>query len=398
MNQFYVGAMLCLGLTSYQLTGCQAQEKTAKEKIVNQEQAKPIQQSHAVSPVTQTQQTYKVSNIAQFNEPWAMAALKDGRLLITERKGTLQLFDPQTRQKVEVKGVPKVAYGGQGGLGDIVLHPQFAQNHQVYISYAAAGQAGYGAVVARGELDLSNSTAPQLKNVKTIWEQVPKVDGQGHYSHRMLFGKDGKLWISSGERQKFEPAQDLQSNLGKVLRLNDDGTPAAGNPFVQQGEIAKQVWSLGHRNPLGIALDHKDQLWVVEMGPKGGDELNVIVKGENYGYPLVSDGDHYDGKGIPDHHTQPKLKAPEVTWTPVISPSSLIFYKGNQFPAWKNKALIGGLSSEAIIVVDTKMKPVQEVQRLKMQQRIRSLLEAEDGSIWVLEDGKNAQLLKMMPQ
>lgn len=340
-------------------------------------------------------QRYKLTSVAEFNEPWAMTELKDGRLLVTERKGRLQLFDPQTRQKVEVKGIPKVAYGGQGGLGDIALHPQFEQNHIIYFSYAVAGQGGYGAVVARGELDLSNSQQPQVKNLKTIWKQVPKVQGQGHYAHRLLFGPDGKLWISSGERQKFDPAQNMQSNLGKILRLNEDGTPAAGNPFSHQGEVAKQVWSLGHRNPLGIAFDAQGKLWVVEMGPKGGDELNLIVKGENYGYPLVSNGDHYDGRDIPDHHTRPEFKAPEISWTPVISPSSLIFYQGSQFPAWKNKALIGGLSSKSIVVVDTAMKPVTEVQRVDMKQRIRDVLEAPDGSIWVLEDGQNARLLKM---
>ena len=382
MNQIPTAAILCLSLTFYGLTACHAQNDIPQEQQKQQSSSK-------------IQQSYQLSTIAQFNEPWAIASLKDGRLLITERKGKLQLFDPQTKQKVEVKGVPKVAYGGQGGLGDIALHPQFAQNYQVYISYAESGQGGYGAVVARGELDLSNPQQPQLKNLKTIWQQVPKVQGQGHYGHRLLFGSDGKLWISSGERQKFDPAQDMQSNLGKILRLNDDGTPASGTPFMNRGEIAKQVWTLGHRNPLGIAFDRKGQLWVAEMGPKGGDELNLIIKGENYGYPVVSNGDHYDGKDIPDHNTRPEFKAPEISWTPVISPSSLIFYKGNQFPTWKNKALIGGLSSEAIVVVDTEMKPVKEVQRLNMKQRIRGLLEAQDGSIWVLEDGKNARLLKM---
>ncbi|OAL77170.1 glucose dehydrogenase [Acinetobacter sp. SFB] len=382
MNQIHTAAILCLSLTFNGLTACHAQNDVPQEQ--------PKQQSSS-----KIQQSYALSIVAQFNEPWAMTSLKDGRLLISERKGKLQLFDPQNQQKVEVEGMPKVAYGGQGGLGDIALHPQFVQNHQVYISYAAAGQGGYGAVVARGELDLSNAQQPQIKNLKIIWQQVPKVQGQGHYAHRLLFGPDGKLWISSGERQKFDPAQDLQSNLGKILRLNDDGTPASGNPFMNQGEIAKQVWTLGHRNPLGIAFDHKGQLWVAEMGPKGGDELNLIIKGENYGYPIVSNGNHYDGKDIPDHNTRPEFKAPEISWTPVISPSSLIFYQGNQFPVWKNKALIGGLSSKAIMVVDTAMKPVKEVQRLNMKHRIRGLREAEDGSIWILEDGKNARLIKM---
>ncbi|MDN5512080.1 PQQ-dependent sugar dehydrogenase [Acinetobacter sp.] len=378
-------------ISTSSLTACNAQ--TDSSKNLESKQATETSSSTAVS--SSVNQTYKLATMTQFNEPWAMIALKDGRLLVTERKGKLQLFDPQTKQKTEVKGMPKVAYGGQGGLGDIALHPQFAQNHIIYLSYAEAGQEGYGAVVARGELDLSNSQKPQVKNLTTIWQQVPKVQGQGHYAHRLLFGQDEKLWVSSGERQKFNPAQDMQSNLGKILRLNDDGIAAAGNPFSRQGEIAKQLWSLGHRNPLGIAFDAQGKLWVAEMGPKGGDELNLILKGENYGYPVVSNGNHYDGRDIPDHDTHPEFKAPEISWTPVISPSSLIFYNGSQFPAWKNKALIGGLSSKAIIVVDTAMKPVTEVQRVDMKQRIRDLLQAPDGSIWVLEDGNNARLLKM---
>ena len=378
-------------ISTSSLTACNAQTDTAKKS-----ESRPADETSSSTAISgPVNQTYKLATLSQFNEPWAMTALEDGRLLVTERKGKLQLFDPQTKQKIEVKGMPKVAYGGQGGLGDITLHPQFKQNHLIYFSYAQAGQGGYGAVVARGELDLSNAQKPQVKNLTPIWQQVPKVSGQGHYAHRLLFGKDGKLWVSSGERQKFNPAQDMQSNLGKILRLNEDGTAAAGNPFSSQGQIAKQVWSLGHRNPLGIAFDGQGKLWVAEMGPKGGDELNLILKGENYGYPVVSNGDHYDGRDIPDHDTHPEFKAPEISWTPVISPSSLIFYSGAQFPAWKNKALISGLSSKAIIVVDTAMKPVTEVQRVDMKQRIRDLLQASDGSIWVLEDGNQARLLKM---
>lgn len=342
-------------------------------------------------------QSYQIQKVATFDEPWAMTELADGRLLITERRGKLKLYDPSSSQSIDILGVPPVAYGGQGGLGDIVLHPDFANNHQIYLSYAETGKGGYGAVVIRGELNLQEKN-PRIINIKRIWEQVPKVSGQGHYAHRMIFAKDGKLWISSGERQKFDPAQDMNSNLGKVLRLNDDGTVVADHPFTQQGEIAKQVWSLGHRNPLGMAFDAKGQLWVVEMGPKGGDELNLIKKGENYGYPIVSNGDHYSGKSIPDHATRPEFKAPEISWTPVISPSSLVFYQDELFPKWSHKALIGGLSSEAIIVVDTESKPVREVQRLNMQQRIRDIHPAHNGSIWVLEDGKNAGLLRLLPK
>ena len=340
-------------------------------------------------------QTYQVEAVSHFNEPWAVTSLPDQRLLVTERQGKLKIFNPKNKQMLDVQGVPAVNYGGQGGLGDVILHPDFAKNHWVYLSYATKGQGGSGAVISRAKLDLSHPNQPKLTEIKQIWQQVPKVSGQGHYGHRMLFGTDGKLWVSSGERQKFDPAQNMKSNLGKILRLNEDGTAAVGNPFYKQGGVTAEIWSLGHRNPLGMALDRQGQLWVVEMGPKGGDELNIITKGENYGYPIVSNGDHYSGQPIPDHHTRPEFKAPEIDWTPVISPSSMIIYRGQQFPAWQNKALIGGLSSEAIIVVDLEHKPVKEVQRLDMKKRIRGLHEAKDGSIWVIEDGSNARLLKL---
>lgn len=340
-------------------------------------------------------QTYQVEAVSHFNEPWAVTSLPDQRLLVTERQGKLKIFNPKNKQMLDVQGVPAVNYGGQGGLGDVILHPDFAKNHWVYLSYATKGQGGSGAVISRAKLDLSHPNQPKLTEIKQIWQQVPKVSGQGHYGHRMLFGTDGKLWVSSGERQKFDPAQNIKSNLGKILRLNEDGTAAVGNPFYKQGGVTAEIWSLGHRNPLGMALDRQGQLWVVEMGPKGGDELNIITKGENYGYPIVSNGDHYSGQPIPDHHTRPEFKAPEIDWTPVISPSSMIIYRGQQFPAWQNKALIGGLSSEAIIVVDLEHKPVKEVQRLDMKKRIRGLREAQDGSIWVIEDGPNARLLKL---
>ena len=362
----------------------------------NKTNSKTLEQEVAQANTQKTiSQSYRVETIAQFNEPWAITSLPDQHLLITERKGQLKLFDPKTKSIVNVSGVPAVSYGGQGGLGDVILHPDFQNNHWLYLSYASKGQGGYGAEISRAKLDLSNPAQPKLTDLKTIWQQVPKVSGQGHYGHRMMFGPDGKLWVSSGERQKFDPAQDMQSNLGKVLRLNDDATPVKDNPFIQQGGVTAQIWSLGHRNPLGMAFDPQGQLWVVEMGPKGGDELNRIVKGENYGYPIVSNGDHYSGLPIPDHHTRPEFKAPEIDWTPVISPSSLMIYTGNQFPLWQQKALIGGLSSEAIIVVDLNAKPVKEVQRLEMKQRIRGLHQAQDGSIWVIEDGPKAKLLKL---
>ena len=340
----------------------------------------------------------KVNKIAQFNEPWAMTFLPDGRLLITERQGNLKLYNLSTKKVTSIGGLPDVVYAGQGGLGDIVLHPKFAQNGLVYFSYAEAGQGSSGAAVARGKLTLDSNGNGNLSDVNVLWRQVPKVSGNGHFGHRIAFDQQGMLWISSGERQKFDPAQDMNSNLGKIIRLHDNGSIPADNPFASQGGVAAQVWSLGHRNPLGIAFNAQGQLWEIEMGPKGGDELNLIEKGQNYGYPLVSNGDHYDGKPIPDHNPRPEFKAPAISWTPVISPSNLMFYSGNQFPAWRNNAFAGGLSSQSLIRIQFNGGSAREAERFAMGARIRDVKQGPDGSIWLLEDGKNANLLQLVPK
>lgn len=325
---------------------------------------------------------FSVEEVADFDEPWAMSFLPDGRLLVTEVRGALKLYAPDG-EVVDIAGVPEVNYGGQGGFGDVVPHPDFASNELVYLSYAEAGDGGSGAAVARARLDLQ---ARRLEDLEVIWRQVPKVSGQGHYGHRIAFGADGYLWISSGERQKFDPAQDRQANLGKILRLNDDGSVPGDNPFAAEGGVTAEIWSLGHRNPLGLAFDAAGRLWNVEMGPQGGDELNLVRRGENYGYPIVSNGDHYGGRDIPDHPTRPEFAAPAVFWNPVISPSSLLFYSGSEFPAWQGDAFIGGLSSEALIRIEFDGTEAREAERFRMGQRIREVEQGPDGAIWLLED------------
>jgi glucose/arabinose dehydrogenase len=227
---------------------------------------------------------------------------------------------------------------------------------------------------------------------------VPKVTGRGHFGHRLVFAPDGHLFITSGERQKFTPAQDLSANLGKIIRLKDDGTVPADNPFAARGGVSAQIWTYGHRNPLGIAFDAQGQLWSHEMGPEGGDELNLIERGSNYGYPLVSNGDHYGGAPIPDHDTRPDLNAPEVSWNPVISPAGFIIYSGDKFSAWRNNGFIGGLSSQALIRVELDGKQAREAQRWDMGERIREVEQGIDGSIWLLEDGGDARLLVLKPR
>ena len=351
----------------------------------------PIDTAPASPPATA--QPFKATQVAEFNEPWAMTFLPDGALLVTEKRGALMLF--ADGKKLAVSGIPAVAYGGQGGMGDVILHPEFASNGYIYFSYVEAGASGTrGSAVARAKLT-RDQNGGSLGDVKVIWRQEPKLSGSGHFSQRLAFGSDGMLWITSGERQEFSPAQNMQMNLGKVLRLKDDGSIPADNPFVSQGGVAAQVWSLGHRNLLGIAFDGQGQLWTHEMGPRGGDELNRIERGANYGWPIVSNGDHYDGRIIPDHPTQPQFNAPKVFWNPVISPAGLIIYNGMEFPDWNGNAFIGGLSSQALIRVEFTGNDAREAQRFDMGARIREVEQGPDGAIWVLEDGRGGALKKL---
>ncbi len=340
---------------------------------------------------------FNVTAMVQFDEPWAMTFLPDQRLLVTEKRGTLKLLRPGSTA-TSIRGVPAVDYGGQGGLGDVVLHPQFAQNQLIYLSYVEAGADNTrGAVVARARIALDDADGGSLSALEVIWRQQPKVTGRGHFGHRIAFDDEGMLWISSSERQKFDPAQDMQSNLGKLVRLHDDGSLPLDNPFSDQGEVAAQVWSLGHRNILGMAFDAQGRLWAHEMGPAGGDELNVIERGVNYGYPLVSEGDHYDGRAIPRHASRTEFRAPALSWNPVISPAGLVIYSGEQFPQWRGNALIGGLSSQALIRVALDGEGAREAARYPMSARIREVEQGPDGAIWLLEDGPEGRLLKLTP-
>lgn len=340
---------------------------------------------------------FKSTEVARFDQPWAMTFLPDGRLLVTEKPGRLRLIDVQTKQIGEIIGVPAVAYGGQGGLGDVVLHPQFASNRLVYLSYAESGTGGRGAAVARGTLNLDASgNNGSLSNVQVLWRQI-KVGGDAHYSHRIAFDRNGKLFISSGERQQGSPAQSMQSNLGKIIRLNDDGSIPADNPFANQGGVAAQIWTLGHRNVYGLVFNAQGQLWEHEMGPAGGDELNLIEVGTNYGWPIVSNGSNYDGSDIPDHSTRPEFNAPEAWWTPVIAPAGFIIYDGNLFPYFRGNGFIGGLASTALIRIHFDGNTGREISRYPMGQRIREVEQGPDGAIWLLEDGSNVRLLKLTP-
>ncbi|MGM8886359.1 PQQ-dependent sugar dehydrogenase [Psychrobacter sp. 1U2] len=354
--------------------------------------------------------SFTTQAIATFDEPWAMTALPknsnsaEPKLLVTQKTGELFIVDTATGEKAQVTGLPKVGYGGQGGLGDIILAPDFATTNNVYISYVEAGTGGesgtYGAKVIKAKLTGLDTAKPSLQAITSIWQQVPKVEGQGHYSHRLLFSPDGRyLYVSSGDRQKKDPAQDMSVNLGKIIRLHLDGSVPTDNPYADNTGISQQFWTTGHRNVLGMAFDDKGRLWQHEMGPRGGDEFNLIKKGDNYGWPLVSNGRNYSGTDIPDHDTRPEFATPKVSWTPVISPSSMSIYSvgsHNDFPAWESNALISGLSSKALIVVAMDDERAAERYRYDMGARIRSVLSI-DGEVYLLEDGTSSKLLKLIP-
>ena len=348
--------------------------------------------------------------VASFDEPWALAFLPDGRMLVTEKKGRRFVVTQDGQKSGPIRWLPDVDYGGQGGFGDVAVHPDFINSNLIYLSFveSATGDTR-GAAVARGKLTL-DERGGTLTDVEIIWRQYPKLLGRGHYGHRIEFDDDGYLWISSGDRQKFTPAQDMQSNVGKILRLRDDGSVPDDNPFVDylaQNPLADdegvygEIWSIGHRNPLGMAFDLDGQLWVIEMGPAGGDELNRIVRGGNFGYPVVSNGDHYDGREIPDHDTRPEFDEPATWWTPVISPGDLMVYRGELFPDWRGNAIAAGLSSRAIVRIELDGDSAREVERYPMGARIRSVAEGPDGALWVLEDElreSTGRLLRLTPR
>lgn len=341
---------------------------------------------------------FTVQEVASFDEPWAMTFVPGTRAaLITEKAGKLKLWQ-ESGPTLDVAGVPAVAYGGQGGFGDIIVAPDFATSGTVYLSWIEPGVGGtYGAVV--GMARLVQGATPRLEGLKTIWTQSPKVTGRGHYSHRLAFSPDGKyLFIGSGERQKFDPAQDMQANLGKIVRLNPDGSVPADNPFAAQGGVTAQIWSLGHRNILGLTFDGAGQLWNQEMGPKGGDEVNLVAAKANYGYPIVSNGDHYDGKDIPDHPTRPEFAAPKLWWNPAISPGGLAWYNGDLYPGWKNSLLMGALSGEGLIRMGINGDQLTKSDRWDFGTRIREVEVRDDGTVWLLIDGEDGKLVKLVPK
>jgi glucose/arabinose dehydrogenase len=362
------------------------------------EQAAPApQDDNAAAQTTggNAQQTsgrpFSSAAVASFSTPWAMAFLPGSgvattnRALVSEKEGLLWLVDVASGQKQPVSGLlENIKVAGQGGLGDVVVHPDFAGNQRVYLSFVEPGADGTsGAAVGYGTLQFGQNEA-RLNGFKVVWRQQPKVTGDGHFSHRIAFAPDGSMFVSSGDRQKMEPAQDRSGDLGKVIHLTAEGQPVGG-----------RFHTLGHRNVLGLAFAPDGRLWSHEMGPKGGDEVNLVEAGKNYGWPEASYGSHYDGRPIPDNHRSRGFDEPEVWWNPSISPAGLIVYSGDLFPQWKGDILMGALSGESLLWVDVDGAAARKGNQWSMNARIREVEQGPRGEVYLLEDA--GRLLRLTP-
>ena len=351
--------------------------------------------------LTPTKPPFTVQTIGRFDAPFAMAFLPDGQLLVTEKAGTLKLRLTNGRV-LSTQGVPAVATGGQGGLLDVAVAPDYATSRTIFLTYAEPRpNGGSSLALARARLVTAGDRAdPHLENLTVLWRAGSDGPG-GQFGAIVTFAPDGKsLFLTSGERQRFSPAQDPDQALGKILRLTLDGKAWPGNPAYRAGGVRAQTWSTGHRNPYGLVFAPDGRLWEEEMGPKGGDELNLIEPGKNYGWPIVSNGDNYSGQPIPDHPSRPDLAAPALWWNPAISPGGMIYYRGSMFPAYKGSLFIAALSDQSLVRVSLTGAVARPADQWKMGARLRDVAEAPDGSIWLLEDGERGSpgdLLRLTP-
>lgn len=332
--------------------------------------------------------------------PWGLAFLPDGRILLTERPGRLRIVDTSGRVSEPLAGVPQVHAVSQGGLLDVAIDPDFAQNQLVYLSFSEPGEGGVsGTSVARGRLGNG-----RLDNVEVIYRQQPKVRSGGHYGSRLVFSRDGKLFVTQGDRQSGsfrQQAQQLSSGIGKIVRINPDGSIPSDNPFVGRDDARPEIWSLGHRNAQAAALHPESgQLWTVEHGAMGGDELNRPEKGKNYGWPTITYGRDYSGSAIGEGTQREGMEQPVYYWDPVIAPSGMTFYTGDRYPGWKGSAFVGAMGPRALVRLTIENDRVTREERYlgDLGARIRDVQQGPDGLLYLVTDDANGKVLRVVPK
>jgi glucose/arabinose dehydrogenase len=333
--------------------------------------------------------------------PWAIDFLPDKRMIVTERGGRMRIVSPDGKKSAAIKGVPGADVGGQGGLLDVAVHPGFAQNRLIYWSFSEAGKGGNSTAVARGKLSADGNV---LEDVQVIFSQKPKVRSNLHFGNRLVFDGKGHLFVTLGERSaaKFRgQAQQLNSHLGKVVRLMEDGSVPKDNPFVGKAGALPEIWSYGHRNPQAAAINPATgALWEIEHGPKGGDEINLPEPGKNYGWPIVSYGVNYNGTPVGiGKREAPGMENPIYQWTPVIAPSGMAFYTGDRFPQWKGNLFVGGLRAGALVRLELDGAKVTHEERLlkELGMRIRDVAQGPDGALYVVTDASDGQIIRISP-
>jgi glucose/arabinose dehydrogenase len=364
---------------------------------------KPAFAGQTRAPAIHTRTKIRVTKVADdLDNPWAIAFLPDRRMLVTEKHdGKLLIVSVQGAKSPAVEGVPPVDGGDQGGLLDVELGPDYATSKLIFLSYYEPRDGGNGLAVARGRL--VDAPKPRLEAVEVIFRMQPTLDSSKHAGGRLVFAPDGMLFVTLGERSIMKgrvQARDLSSHFGKIVRIQPDGSVPKDNPFVGQKGARPEIWTLGHRNILGADLDAQKRLWVAEMGPRGGDELNLIERGKDYGWPTIGYGEEYSGAAIHKSTQAPGLEQPVYYWDPVISPGALTIYSGDLFPEWKNNFLIAGLSSQALVRLALKDDRVIGEERLLAERgdRIREVVQGPEGAVYLLTDDDDGELLKLTPE
>jgi len=353
------------------------------------------QDAPQVAPSGETKIT--ITPVARgLEHPWSLAFLPDGRMLVTERPGRLRYVTREGALSDPIAGLPAVYAEGQGGLLDVVLDPGFANNSTIYFSYAEpAADDTNGTAVARAHLD-----GGRLTDLKVIFRQQPKVASKQHFGSRLVFARDGNLFVTTGERNSERPkAQDLSTHLGKILRITPDGGVPPDNPFVGRKGALPEIWSYGHRNSQGATLNpDTGQLWAIEHGPRGGDEINIPAAGKNYGWPIITYGREYSGPAIGEGTAKAGMEQPIHYWVPSIAPSGMTFHDGHGFPAWKGQLFVGALAAQQLVRLEvTPDGKVNKEERYAVGKRVRDVREGPDGALYLLTDEDAGEILRVVP-